>query len=162
MANSVILDFLNRTFTSDILNLLIPFIIVYTLLYTMLLRAKIIEGNKPAVMILSLAITALVVFNPAFPLLKLLQQLFADTVVLIIFLLIFVGITLILGYARGSEGNRETWLLLVSAILAYFLLIKTNVLDKFGFSIEALPIPPSIFVLFGILAVIFVIVKYAV
>ncbi len=158
---SNILDFISQSLTLDVLDTLIPFIMVYTLLYNMLQRARIFEHNRGANVIISLAITSLVVFNPIFPLLQIFRQLFSSTVVLMIFLIIFVSIVLVLGYARGGNGNRETWLLLVSAILAYFVLIKSDVLGKTGFSIEALPIPSSVFILFGILAVIFIIIKYA-
>lgn len=158
---SIILDFINQSFTLDILDTLIPFVIVYTLLYTLLQRANIFQNNRGANAIVSLGITSLVVFNPIFPLLHIFQQLFSSTVVLMIFLIIFVSIVLVLGYARGGDGKRETWLLLVSAILAYFVLIKSDVLGRVGFSIESLNIPSSVFVLFGVLAVILVIVKYA-
>jgi len=161
MPTHTILDTLNKAFTTDTLDIIIPFIIVYILLYISLHRTQIFGGNKAALVVVSLAITSLVVFNPIFPLMQILQQLFSSTVILLIFLVIFVVVALVLGYARGAEGTRETWLLLVSAILAYYILIKSDVLGKVGFSIETLPIPSSVFILLGVLAVIFIIVKNA-
>ncbi|MBI4010004.1 MAG: hypothetical protein HY361_02310 [Candidatus Aenigmarchaeota archaeon] len=157
-------DLLSDASRTGIFDALIPFLIIYTILYTVFQRARITEDKRINV-VLSLSISFLVVFSPAgLPIIQLFRQLFSGTAVLLIFLVIFITIAFLLGIARSPHPGKEPepiWLLIVSGIFAFYLLVRTDVLKFLGLSVEAFPIPDFIFVLLGVIAVIAIIIKYA-
>lgn len=164
MPSHTLTDLITNAFRSGAFDTIIPFLIVYLILYTVLRRAKIIEDNRINV-VLSLAVSLLVVFSPAgLPIIQLFRQLFSGTVVLLIFLIIFIAVVFLLGIARSPKvtGQPEPiWLIIVGAIIAFYLLVRTDVLRFLGLSVEAFPVPDFIFVLLGVIAAIAIIVKYA-
>lgn len=164
MPSHTLTDLITSAFRSGAFDTVIPFLIVYLILYTVLRRAKIIEDNRINV-VLSLAVSLLVVFSPAgLPIIQLFRQLFSGTIVLLIFLIIFVAVAFLLSIARHPSITRESqpiWLIIVAAIIAFYLLVRTDVLGFLGLSVESFPIPDFIFVLLGVIAAIAIIVKYA-
>lgn len=151
----------NRT---GILDFILPFIIVYIILFAVFRRAQIIPDKRLNI-ILSLSIAALITFSPAgLPLITFFKQIFTSTVVLLVFLVIFVAVAFLIGIARSPKPSGEPepeWLLIIAAIIAFYLLTSTNVLTFLGLPAGAFPIPPFIFVLLGVIAVIMLILKYA-
>lgn len=164
MSGHTLTDLISNAFRTGAFDAVIPFLIIYAILYTVFKRAQIIPDNRITIL-LSVSIALLVVFSPAgLPMIQLLRQLFSGTAVLLIFLVIFIIIAFLLGIARSPKvtGQPEpTWLLIIAAIIAFYLLVRTDVLKFLGLSAEAFPIPPFIFVLLGVIAVIMIIVKYA-
>ncbi len=159
-----ITDLISEAFRSGAFDTVIPFLIIFTILYAVLVRAKIIPDKRMSVL-LAVSISLLVVFSPAgLPIIQLFRQLFSGTAVLLIFLVIFIIIAFLLGIARKPSVTEEpipSWLLIVAAILAFYLLVNTDVLRFLGLSSDAFPIPPFLFVLLGVIAVIMIIVRYA-
>lgn len=164
MPGHTLTDLISNAFRTGAFDVVIPFLIIYAILYTVFKRAQIIPDNRINIL-LSVSIALLVVFSPAgLPLIQLLRQLFSGTAVLLIFLIIFIVITFLLGIARSPKvtGQPEPiWLIIVGAIIAFYLLVRTDVLRFLGLSVEAFPIPDFIFVLLGVIAAIAIIVKYA-
>ena len=164
MPSHTLTDLITSAFRSGAFDTVIPFLIVYLILYTVLRRARIIEDNRINV-VLSLAVSLLVVFSPAgLPIIQLFRQLFSGTVVLLIFLIIFVAVAFLLSIARHPSITRESqpiWLIIIAGIIAFYLLVRTDVLRFLGLSVEVFPIPDFIFVLLGVIAAIAIIVKYA-
>ena len=150
-------------FATGFLDALIPFVIIYSILFIVFKRANIVQDKRINI-VLSLSIAALVAFSPAgLPIIQLFRQLFSGTVVLLVFLIIFIAIAFLLSIARSPRptGSPEPmWLLIVAGIIAFYLLARTDVLRFLGLSIESFPIPPFIFVLLGVAAVIMIILKY--
>jgi len=164
MSSHSLTDLIFSAFRSGAFDAVIPLLIIYAILYTVFKRANIIPDNRINIL-LSLSISLLVVFSPAgLPIIQLLRDLFHGTAVLLVFLVIFVVIAFLLGLARSphpEKGPEPSWLLIVAGILAFYLLIRTDVLKFLGLSTEAFPIPSFIFVLLGVIAVIAIILKYA-
>lgn len=161
---STIVDILSQASRSGAFDFLIPFLVIYVILYSVLKRANIIPDNKMN-LLLSVSISLLVVFSPAgLPIIQLFRQLFSGTAVLLIFLVIFVVIAFLLGVARNPSVTGEpipSWLLIIAAIIAFYLLVNTDVLRFLGLSTESFPIPSFVFILLGVIAVIMIIVRYA-
>lgn len=145
----------------NVIELLFPFLLIYSIIYAILQKTEVLgkEARAPNA-IVALCVAAIVTFFTPFgiSLIDFFTKIFTGTLIIVIGLVLLVIFSALIGAAKGEE--KRNWLIIIAAaVLAYFALSLSGILEKIPYiEIANIAIPIELIVVFAVLGIIGLIV----